>query len=256
MRNLLQFMFLRRSMLLNVLLNALRGFILKKKIGDDGVDWRNKHAVTNVKNQGQCGSCWAFSTAASIESAWAINIGKLNSYSPQQIMDCSQSYGNQGCNGGLIDPSFKYVIDNGGIDTEKSYPYEANSDFNCRFNNDTIGATIDDFKDIESESEEALQSAVYNIGPVSGAIDASRTTFQFYSTGVYYDKSCSSSQLDHGINVVGYDTMDDGTEYYIVKNMWGTDWGMQGYIYMSRNKDNNCGIATMASFPIVSEDKK
>jgi len=219
---------------------------------DDEIDWREKGVVTNVKNQGQCGSCWAFSTAASIESAWAIAIGVLNSFSPQQIMDCSASYGNQGCNGGLIDPSFQYVIDNGGIDSWDSYPYEQQSDFNCRYKNSSVGAYISSYTDIESQSEDSLQSAVLNIGPVSAAIDASQSTFQFYSSGVYYDAKCSSTNLDHGVNVIGFGSLDsDGTQYYIVKNMWGTDWGMDGYVFMARNKGNNCGLATDASYPTV-----
>jgi len=198
---------------------------------------------------------WAFSTAASIEGAWAIANKDLDSLSSQQLIDCTQSYGNYGCSGGLIDPSFQYVIDNGGIDTWSSYPYEATSDFNCRFSNDTIGAMIIDYNDIVSGSEKDLQFAVFKIGPISGAIDASRSTFQFYSSGIYYDDSCSSTQLDHGVNIIGYGRINTDTQYYIVKNMWGTDWGMQGYVWMSRGRNNNCGIATMNSFPIVTEPK-
>jgi len=226
----------------------------------DEIDWRSKNVVTDVKNQGQCGSCWAFSTAASVESAWAIAIEELHSLSTQQLLDCSDKYGNQGCNGGLIDPSFQYIIDNGGIDLWDAYPYEAQTNFDCRYKNtsDAVGAYIDTFTDIKEGSEEALQSAVFEIGPVSAAVDASRSSFQFYSSGVYYDPDCSSTSLSHGVNVVGFGTTDDknATQYYIVKNMWGTDWGMNGYINMARNKDNNCGLATMASYPVISEPKK
>jgi len=224
---------------------------------DDDIDWRLKNVVTDVKNQGQCGSCWAFSTAASIESAWAIAMGNDNLYSlsSQQLMDCTLSYGNYGCNGGLIDPSFQYVIDNGGIDRWDAYPYEAESNFNCRYKNtsDAVGAYIDSFQDIKEGSEDDLQSAVMEIGPVSAAIDASHTSFQFYNSGVYYEPLCSSTQLSHGVNVVGFGSDTIGTQYYIVKNMWGTDWGMNGYVYMSRNMKNNCGLATMASFPEISD---
>jgi len=218
--------------------------------GDDDIDWRMKGAVTGIKNEGQCGSCWAFSTVTSIEGQWAIVKGELNSLSPQQLIDCSSAYGNYGCSGGLIDTSYQYIIDNKGVDTEDSYPYEAVTS-NCRANNDTIGAKISSYKDIQSGSEDDLRDAVLNIGPISGAIDASHSSFQLYSSGVYYEKTCSSTQLDHGVNIVGLGTSTNGQKYYIVKNMWGTDWGMSGYVFMARNKNNNCGIATMNSYPIL-----
>jgi len=216
----------------------------------DQIDWRTKGAVTSIKNQQQCGSCWAFSTCASIEGAWFIKNGVLDSYSPQELIDCTQDYGNNGCNGGLIDPSFQYVIDNKGINTFAAYPYEAQTK-HCRFKNESVGARISSFKDIETGSEAALQDAVKNIGPVSGALDASHSSFQLYSHGVYYEPACSPTNLDHGTNIIGYGSDGTGMDYYIIKNMWGTNWGMDGYALMARNKNNNCGIATMASYPIV-----
>jgi len=218
---------------------------------EDEVDWRVENAVTEVKNEGTCGACWAFATAAAIEGAWSLSIGVLNSYSPQQILDCTAPYGNNGCNGGMIDSSYQYIIDNGGIDTWDAYPYEGNSGSSCRYKNSSVGAYISGFKDIESGSEEALESAVLNVGPVSTNVDASKPSFQFYSSGVYFEPNCAKVSLDHQVNIVGFGTLDDGKQYYIVKNMWGADWGMDGYILMSRNKGNNCGIATAASFPIV-----
>jgi len=213
---------------------------------DDVINWAVKGAVTPIKNQGQCGSCWAFSTTGSVEALNFIYTGNLNSLSEQNLMDCSTSYGNNGCNGGSMDLAFKYIIANNGIDLEEDYPYQAVQG-SCRFQAQWTGASIKAYSDVQSGNEGALTSAANN-QPVSVAIDASHQSFQLYQNGIYYEPACSTTSLDHGVLVIGYGS--DNGDYYIVKNSWGTGWGMSGYIWMSRNQGNNCGIATAASVPL------
>jgi cathepsin L len=148
-----------------------------------------------------------------------------------------------------MDQAFQYVISNHGIDTEASYPYTATGPNQCRFNRAHVAATFTSFHDVPQGDENALVDAAYKT-PTSVAIDASHQSFQFYSSGVYYEPNCSPTQLDHGVLAVGWG-VSGSSNYWIVKNSWGASWGNQGYIWMSRNRNNNCGIATAASYPIV-----
>merc|ERR1712042_257246 len=213
------------------------------------VDWVKKGYVTPIKNQQQCGSCWAFSATGSMEGAHFKATGKLVSLSEQNLVDCSDAEGNMGCDGGLMDQAFNYTVINKGVDTEASYGYKG-VDEQCKFNATTVGCTITSWTDIPAGSEPDLQKAIATVGPISVAIDASQYTFQLYKGGIYYDENCSSQYLDHGVLAVGYGTEKKG-DYYLVKNSWGTDWGMEGYIMMSRNRNNNCGIATASSYPVA-----
>jgi len=220
------------------------------------IDWRKNGSVTPVKNQLRCGSCWAFSATGSLEAATFAKTGKLVSLSEQNLVDCSQKEGNHGCFGGIMDKAFQYVKDNGGIDTEASYNYTAKDGKQCLYNASNSGATLKSWVDIPHFSEVDLQKAVATVGPVSVAIDASQPTFHFYKHGVYHDKKCSSMRLDHGVLAVGYGASKpngDGKakDYWLVKNSWGSSWGLEGYIMMARNKHNACGIATAASYPVV-----
>jgi len=212
------------------------------------VNWTKAGAVTGVKDQGQCGSCWAFSATGSTEGAHFIKSGKLVSLSEQNLVDCSTAQGNQGCNGGLMTQAFDYIISNKGDDTEASYPYHA-SDGTCKFIEKDVGATLSKYTNVNSGDESDLVAKIVE-GPTSVAIDASHSSFQLYQSGVYYEPACSASQLDHGVLAVGFDT-DGAKPYYIVKNSWGVSWGQNGYIWMSRNVNNNCGIATMATIPFA-----
>jgi len=215
-------------------------------VQDASWDWRQKGAVSHVKNQGQCGACWSFSTTGSTEGCNAIKSGTLPTLSEQNLVDCSSSYGNQGCDGGLMTSAMDYIIANNGLDSETGYPYEA-KDGKCRFKSTDVKGTLSSYSNVASGDEGALATAGQK-GPVSVAIDASQNSFQFYTSGVYYEPACSSTNLDHGVLMVGAGTESDG-DYWIVKNSWGTDWGMSGYILMARNKNNNCGIATSATLP-------
>ena len=212
----------------------------------DSWNWATKGAVTPIKDQGQCGSCWSFSTTGSVEGCTFIATGKLVSLSEQDLVDCSTAQGDQGCDGGLMDDAFQYIIQNKGIDTESCYPYTA-EDGTCHYSKSCCGATITGYTDVTSGDEKALLEAVYKT-PVSIAIDASQSSFQFYSGGVYSDSGCSSQQLDHGVLAVGYGSTG-GSDYWIVKNSWGSSWGLSGYIWMARNDNNMCGVATMPSYP-------
>lgn len=214
------------------------------------VDWR-KTAVTPVKNQEQCGSCWSFSATGAMEGAWAISSGELISLSEQQLVDCSKKYGNMGCNGGLMDNAFLYAIDVG-MCSEQAYPYTA-AGATCVASSCDKVVQMKFCKDVPASNQEALREAVALKGPVSIAIEADTKIFQSYSSGVITGTSCGTN-LDHGVLIVGYGT-ENGVKYWLVKNSWGTSWGDEGYVKIGRSDSTNdpgvCGIAMQPSFPVV-----
>lgn len=213
----------------------------------DSLDWRDKGCVTEVKYQGLCGACWAFSAVGALEAQLKLKTGKLVSLSAQNLVDCSTgNYSNKGCQGGFMTRAFQYIIDNNGIDSDASYPYTA-KDGKCQYDSKFRAATCSTYTELPFGSEEALKEAVANKGPVSVAIDASHSSFFFYKSGVYYDQACTL-KVNHGVLVVGYGNLD-GKDYWLVKNSWGLSFGDKGYIRMARNSGNHCGIASYPSYP-------
>jgi len=219
---------------------------------DPAIDWRTKNIVTPVKNQGSCGSCWAFGTTGAVEAHWALWSGKLLALSEQQLVDCAGAFGNMGCRGGLPSQAFEYIKAAGGIELGTDYKYTGR-DGSCHFQKEKVAAKVTGEVNITEGAENDLFDAITNKGPVAIAFQVAGD-FQSYRSGVYDSTRCRSGPMDvnHAVLAVGYNTdAASGKPYWIVKNSWGTSFGIGGYFYMVRNK-NMCGIATCASFPTTT----
>merc|ERR1711966_450535 len=217
----------------------------------DSVDWTTKNAVTPVKNQGQCGSCWAFSTTGSVEGANAIATGKLQSFSEQELVSCAGSFGNQGCNGGLMDDGFKYIQSKGDV-LETSYPYDGKTGTCIASKTSNPVVKVTGYTDVPQNNEAQLMAAVEK-QPVFVAIEADQSGFQFYKSGVF--SGTCGTKPDHGVLAVGYG-MQGNQAYWKVKNSWGSTWGQAGYILLAKDissKSGQCGIAMQPSYPKTSD---
>ncbi|NXG25573.1 CATL1 protein, partial [Grallaria varia] len=216
----------------------------------ESVDWRAKGYVTPIKNQGHCGSCWAFSATGALEGLVCRQTGRLVVLSEQNLVDCTRKLGNHGCAGGHTETAFQYVHDNGGLNSEQVYPYMGTDSSCCRYNPQDKAANCSGFRRVAQGSEVALQQAVATVGPVAVAVDAS--TFQFYKSGIF-SCSFSSGRTNHAMLAVGYSTaLRDGhnTSYWILKNSWSEAWGEQGYMFLLKDVGNQCGVASVASYPL------
>ncbi|XP_063897520.1 procathepsin L [Helicoverpa armigera] len=214
----------------------------------ENFDLRIEGVITPVKNQGHCGSCWAFCTTAAVEGAIARSNGdRLLDLSEQSLVDCAWGFDNLGCNGGTLDGAMKYVLTHG-IPTEMEYGvYEANDGY-CAIQNMTNPYKIRGFSQVTPRNPNALKLALVKYGPVTVGVHAS-SIMQHYSNGLFYDFSCEDSYANHGVTVVGYGVRNE-EEYWIVKNSWGETWGEDGYILISA-RNNNCGVLDSPFYPIV-----
>ncbi|XP_076593393.1 pro-cathepsin H-like [Chaetodon auriga] len=216
----------------------------------ESVDWRMKgNFVTPVKNQGHCGSCWTFSTTGCLESVTAIATGKLIPLSEQQLIDCAKDFNNHGCFGGLPSQAFEYIKYSNGLMTEDDYPYKGYNDF-CHFDPALAAAFVLDVVNITRYDEKAMVDAVARLNPVSFAFDVT-SEFMHYKEGVYTSAQCENTpdKVNHAVLAVGYGVEENNTPYWIVKNSWGTAWGIDGYFLIERGK-NMCGLAACSSYPL------
>jgi len=214
----------------------------------DTFSWNAQGKLTAVKDQRQCGSCWAFSATENIESVWMIAKGLTPStmipLAPQQIVDCDKQDG--GCNGGDTPTAYEYVIKAGGMDSESSYPYRAVNEA-CHFNANNVVAKISSWKyATRTRNENEMKDATATVAPLSICVDAAK--WQFYQSGVFKKTQCGTS-LDHCVQIEGYDTAS-ATPYWNVRNSWGTAWGEKGYIRLQFG-DNTCGLAQEATTAVV-----
>ncbi|XP_030820555.1 digestive cysteine proteinase 1-like [Camarhynchus parvulus] len=218
----------------------------------ESLDWRMYGAVTPVKDQAVCGSCWSFATTGAMEGALFLKTGVLTPLSQQVLIDCSWGFGNFACDGGEEWRAYEWIKKHGGIASTESYGTYKGQNGLCHYNQSEMLAKITGYVNVTSGNITAVKAAIYKHGPVAVSIDASHKSFSFYSNGIYYEPKCDNTpgSLDHAVLAVGYGVLQ-GETYWLIKNSWSTYWGNDGYILMAM-KDNNCGVATEATYPILA----
>lgn len=232
--------------------SKMESYVLKNRLSSselpESFNWNDQGAVMPVKNQGSCGSCWAFSAVGNLEGLLFKKTKTLKGLSEQQLVDCDKK--DQGCNGGFMDDAFDYVNKAGGIMSEDDYSYKGRGG-KCNFDKSKVALTISGFLDVSKNEDEIAQVLLEN-GPLSVAVNA--TPFQFYFGGVFAPKKCNPEGLNHGVLLVGFGEEKKGGEvqkYWIIKNSWGTKWGEKGYIRLQRGT-GMCGVNTNVSTATIN----
>ncbi|XP_051829711.1 procathepsin L-like [Antechinus flavipes] len=225
------------------------------------VDWREKGFITPVRQQGRCGSCWAFSATGAVEGQLFLKTGKLVELSKQNLIDCSKF---QGCRGGTVTSAFEYIFKKG-IVSEECYPYVAKKNSLCSYRSECAAVKIRDYVVLPFGNEEILMKAVAIVGPVSVSLNV-RKSLHFYKGGIYVEPKCKRRNTNHALLLVGYgykegkkdkksrleeENQYEETKFWILKNSWGVNWGKKGYVYIAKDKNNHCGVATRAIYPIL-----
>ncbi|XP_077193882.1 digestive cysteine proteinase 1-like [Paroedura picta] len=216
------------------------------------LDWRLFGAVTPVKDQAVCGSCWSFAATGALEGALFLKTGVLTPLSQQALIDCSWGFGNHACDGGEEWYAYEWVMRHGGIPSTESYgPYMGQNGY-CHYNRSELTAQVSGYFTVDSGDATVLKAALYKHGPVAVNLDASHKSFAFYANGIYYEPQCGNrtTELDHAVLAVGYGVLQ-GQSYWLIKNSWSTYWGNDGYILVS-TKENNCGVTTAATYPVLA----
>ena len=220
----------------------------------DFLNYVEEGLVSNVMNQGFCGSCWAFSALGALEGQIAKHTGQLVKLSEQNLIDCNkdEDYGNWACQGGDMVTVYNYIINKAhGINSASYYRYKGKEGTKCSYNSDKSAAAIQDYVQIQTGDEYILMLALAKYGPLAIAVDASLASFQHYESGVYDDPTCSEN-INHAVVLVGYGNDSTGGDYWLVKNSWGAGYGEKGYIRIARNRGNLCGIANEISCPVCN----
>ncbi|XP_059118213.1 cathepsin Q-like isoform X1 [Peromyscus eremicus] len=231
---------------------GLPKFVDWRKDLPEFVNWRKEGYVTSVRKQGKCGSCWAFAVTGAIEGQMYHKTGKLTPLSVQNLVDCSKPHGNNGCDWGNTYNAFQYVLHNGGVEAEATYPYEG-KEGPCRYDPRNSAAKIKEFVALP-EGEDILMDAVATKGPIAAGIDAFHDSFLFYKKGIYHEPNCNIYVVNHAVLVVGYGHEENETyseSYWLIKNSWGKKWGLKGYMKLAKDWNNHCQISSYAQYPIV-----